>query len=80
MRSSRNRPTGAVRGSRTLSNLLWGPVMMHFAIVRHNGRFGLVADIQDASELGAIRYLVIRTSRWWRGVKPPELKPRPARK
>jgi hypothetical protein len=52
---------------------------MLFASVRHDGRFGLVADIRDASELGAIRYLVIRVGRWWRGVKPPELKPRRAR-
>jgi hypothetical protein len=63
-----------VLGLRTLSNLsAGGPVVvMIFAIVRHDGRFGLVADIQDASELSAILYLVIRPGRWWRGVKPPE--------
>ena len=68
-------------GSRTLSNLFArGPsVVMLFAIVRHDGRSGLVADIQDASELGAILCLVIRTGRWWRGVKPPELKARRGR-
>ena len=68
-------------GSRTLSNLFAGgpSVVMLFAIVRHDGRSGLVADIQDASELGAIRCLVIRTGRWWRGVKPPELKARRGR-
>jgi hypothetical protein len=53
---------------------------MLFAIVRHDGRFGLVADIQAASELGAILYLAIRAGRWWHGVKPPELKARRARK
>jgi hypothetical protein len=75
-----------VLGSRTLSNLFArGPsVVMLFAIVRHDGRSGLVADIQvadiqDASELGAILCLVIRTGRWWRGVKPPELKARRGR-
>jgi hypothetical protein len=70
-----------VLGSRTLSNLFArGPsVVMLFAIVRHDGRSGLVADIQDASELGATLYLVIRTGRWWRGVKPPELKARRGR-
>jgi hypothetical protein len=52
---------------------------MLFAIVRHDRRFGLVADIQDASELGALVYLVIRIGRWWRGVKPPEPKARRAR-
>ena len=68
-------------GSRTLSSLFArGPsVVMLFAIVRHDGRSGLVADIQDASELGAILCLVIRTGRWWRGVKPPELKARRGR-
>ena len=61
-------------GSRTLSSLFAGApvVVMRFAIVRHDGRSGLVADIQDASEPGAILYLVIRAGRWWPGVKPPE--------
>ena len=68
-------------GSRTLSNLFAGgpSVVMPFAIVRHDGRSGPVADIQDASELGAILCLVIRTGRWWHGVKPPELKARRGR-
>ena len=68
-------------GSRTLSSLSAGgpSVMMIFAIVRHDGRSGLVADIQDASELGAILCLVIRAGRWWRGVKPPEPKARRGR-
>ena len=68
-------------GLRTLSNLFAGSpsVVMLFAIVRHDGRSGFVADIQDASELGAILCLVIRTGRWWRGVKPPELKARRGR-
>jgi hypothetical protein len=47
-------------------------VVMHFAILRHDGRSGLVAGIRDASKLGAIGYLVIRTGRGWRGAKPPE--------
>jgi hypothetical protein len=75
------RPADAVLGSRTLSNLfVWGPVIVAlFAIVRHDGRFGLVADIQDPAALGAFLYGVIRTGRWWRGVKPPEPKVRRAR-
>jgi hypothetical protein len=52
---------------------------MLVAIVRHDGRFGLVADIQDPAALGAFLYGVIRTGRWWRGVKPPEPKPRRAK-
>ena len=75
------RPADAVLGSRTLSNLfVWGPVIVTlFAIVHHDGRFGLVADVQDPVALGAFLYGVIRTGRWWRGVKPPEPKARRAR-
>jgi len=75
------RPADAVLGSRTLSNLfVWGPVIvMLVAIVHHDGRFGLVADDQDPVALGAFLYGVIRTGRWWRGVKPPEPKARRAR-
>jgi hypothetical protein len=75
------RPVDAVLGSRTLSNLfVWGPVIVTlFAIVHHDGRFGLVADVQDPAALGAFLYGVIRTGRRWRGVKPPEPKARRAR-
>lgn len=75
------RPADAVLGSRTMSNLfVGGPVIVVlFAIVHHDGRFGLVADIQDPAALGAFLYGVIRTGRWWRGVKPPEPKARRAR-
>lgn len=75
------RPADAVLGSRTLSNLfVGGPVIVVlFAIVHHDGRFGLVADIQDPAALGAFLYGVIRTGRWWRGVKPREPKARRAR-
>jgi hypothetical protein len=74
-------PADAVLGSRTLSNLfVWGPVIATlFAIVHHDGRFGLVADDQDPIALGAFLYVVIKTGRWWRGVKPPEPKPRRAK-
>lgn len=78
--SSRNRPADAVLGSRTLSSLFAGPgrrdALRHRAsrqTVRARSRH------QDASELGALVYLVIRTSRWWPGVKPPEPKARRAR-
>ena len=75
------RPADAVLGSRTLSNLfVWGPVAaMLVAIYRHDGRFGLVADIQDPVALGVFLYGVIRTGRWWRVVKPPEPKARRAK-
>ena len=75
------RPADAVLASRFLSNLfVWGPVVaVLVAIVRHDGRFGLVADVQDPVALGVFLFLVIKTGRWWRGVKPPEPKARHAR-
>jgi hypothetical protein len=75
------RPADAVLGSRCLSNLfVLGPVILVLmAIVRHDGRFGLVADDQDPVALGAFLYVVIKTGRWWRGVKLPEPKVRQAR-
>jgi hypothetical protein len=75
------RPADAVLCSRTLSNLfVAAPVIaMLFAIVHHDGGFGLVADIQDSAALGGFLYGVIRTGRWWRGVKPPEPKARRVR-
>lgn len=53
--------------SRALSSLfVMGPVTATlFAIVRHDGRFGLVADDQDSVALGAFLYCVIRIGRWW---------------
>jgi hypothetical protein len=74
------RPADAVLSSRFLSNLfVWGPVIAVLAaIVHHDGRFGLVADIQDPVALGAFLYGAIRTGRWWRNVKPPEPKARRA--
>ena len=75
------RPVDAVLASRILSNLfVWGPVIVTlFAIVHHDGRFGLVADDQDPVALGAFLYGVIRTGRWWRRVKPPEPEAKRAR-
>jgi hypothetical protein len=50
------RPADAVLGSRALSNLfVWGPVIVTlFAIVHHDGRFGLVADVQDPVALARV--------------------------
>jgi hypothetical protein len=57
------RPVDAVLGSRTLSNVfVLGPVVVVLiTIVRHDGRFGLIADDQDIAELGAFLYAVIRS-------------------
>jgi hypothetical protein len=68
------RPIDAVLGSRILSNLfVWGPVfVVLIAIVRHDGRYGLVADVQDPIELGLFLYAAVKVGRWYRKVKPPE--------
>lgn len=75
------RPADAVLRSRTLSNLfVWGPVIVAaVAIVRREGRYGLVVGDQQLAELGGSLYLAIRVGRWWRNVKPPEPKARRAR-
>jgi hypothetical protein len=72
------RPADTVLGSRTLTNLfVWGPVIVAlFAVVLHDGRFGLVADVQDPGTLGVFLYSLIRVGRWWRAVKPSEPKAR----
>lgn len=75
------KPVDAVLGSRTLSNLFaWGLVIASLiAIVRYDGRYGLVADDQDPVALGAFLYVAIKTGRWWRQIKLPEPKPRRAK-
>ena len=74
------RPADAVLGSRTLSCLfVWVPVIATaVVIVSHDGLHGLAAGPQLAA-LVAFLYGVIRTGRWWRGVKPPEPKAKRAR-
>ena len=75
------RPMDAVLRSRILSNLfVLGPVAVTLvAIVRHDGRFGLVADVQDPIMLGIFLFAVIRIGREWREIKLPEPKPRRSR-
>lgn len=72
------RPVDAVLSSRFLSGLfVIGPVFVVLvAIVRRDGRFGLVADIQDYGTLGALLWGIIRGGRRWRQIKLPEPEPR----
>jgi hypothetical protein len=74
------RPADAVLGSHTLSNLfVWGAVfVMLFPIVRYDGWYGLVADIQDPIALGLILYTAIKAGRRYRGIKPRKRKRRRA--
>jgi len=64
-------PLDAILASRFLSGLLvWGPVIvMIIAIVHHDGRWGLVADIADPLALGTFLSVAIHRGRKRRGIK-----------
>jgi hypothetical protein len=66
------RPVDAVLGSRFLSNVsAWLPVMaLLMAIVRHDGRFGLVHDADAPAVLTGFLYGAIHAGRKYRGIKP----------
>jgi hypothetical protein len=65
--------------SRALSDLfVGGPIIVTTAIVQHDGRFGLAVG-QQLTALGMLLYGVLRTGRWWRGVKPDAPKAKRAR-
>lgn len=74
-------PVDAILRSRFLSGgFIVGPVIvMTMAIARHDGRFGLVAQIGSIGVLAAFLGRLIKAGREWRGVRPPEHRPRRAR-
>ena len=74
-------PVDAVLRSRALSNIfIVGPVLaVVLAILHHDGRYGLVLDIQDPFCVGACTWGTIFGLRKWRMVKPPEHQPRRSR-
>jgi hypothetical protein len=74
-------PVDAVLGSRTLSFLfVWLPVFVWMvAIVRHDGRYGLVADDQDYIALAIGLYATVKGGRRYRRIKLPKHKLRRAR-
>lgn len=72
------RPVDAVLASRELSNLI---VMLTTLIVAEisihgAGLYGLVSNLANIAVAWPAAYGLIRLGRWWRGVKPPEHKPR----
>ena len=75
------KPVDAILGSRTLSFLsVWLPVLVTMvAIVRHDDRYGLVADDQDYIALAIGLYAAIKAGRKYRRIKPRKHKPRRAR-
>jgi hypothetical protein len=71
-------PVDAVLRSRFLSGIfITGPVLwVVLAIVHHDGRYGLVLDIQDPFCVGGGTWGTIFGLRKGRKVKPPEHQPR----
>ncbi len=74
-------PIDAVLRSRFVSGIfIVGPVIvMTMAIARHDGRFGLVTQIGSIGVLAAFLGWLIKVGRDWRGVRPPEHRPRRSR-
>lgn len=74
-------PVDAVLRSRFLSGIfITGPVLaVVLVILRHDGRYGLVLDIQDPFCVGACTWGAIFGLRKYRKVKPAEPKPRRAK-
>jgi hypothetical protein len=74
-------PAEAVLKSRTLSNLVvWMPTMAVAVILfRHDGFDGMIGDAEAIAATCAGFFALIKTGRWWRGVKPAEPKTRTER-
>ena len=73
-------PVDAILRSRKLSNLLvFGPTAtVALYILRHLGTIGVLMSAEGISAIGGGLYGLVRAGRWWRNVKPPELKARRA--
>ena len=72
------RPVDALLGSRALSNLfvMIPTAMVALSILRHEGTLGVLTSAESISAIAAGLYGLVRVSRWWRDVKPPEPKAR----
>jgi hypothetical protein len=75
------RPIDAVLASRGLSNLVATVAALGVAVISiHSaGLYGLVGNLANVAIAWGAAYGLIRLGRWWRGVKPPEHKPRSSR-
>jgi hypothetical protein len=74
-------PVDAVLKSRKLSNLVvFGPTTAAaIFIFRQAGFAEVLRSAESISAIGGTLYGLVRTGRWWRGVKPPEPRARRAR-
>lgn len=72
------RPVDAALASRELSNLaaLLPTLYVSVLFIRVGGLYGLAEHLEDVAVVWGAAYALIRTGRWWRGVKPPRRKPK----
>jgi hypothetical protein len=71
-------PAEAILRSRALSNIFFIAPTATAALVifHHDGVVGVIKSAEGVSAIGAGAYGLVRIGRWWRGVKPPDPKPR----
>jgi hypothetical protein len=76
------RPVDAVLGSRALSGLfvLLASVGFSLWLMQKIGVYGLAQCLESVGVVFGAALGTIHVARWWRGVKPPEHKPRQAKK
>lgn len=71
-------PAEAILKSRAFSNIFFIALTAAAAlfIFYHEGISGVINSAEGISAVGAAAYGLVRVGRWWRGVKPPDPKPR----
>jgi len=71
-------PAEATLKSRALSNIFFISPTATAAVVifHHDGIPGVINNAEGLTAVGATFYGLVRVGRWWRGVKPPDPKPR----
>lgn len=75
------KPVDSVLGSRVLSNLFVLLATLSFSLwfAQKAGVYGLAASLESVLVVFGASHGLILVGRWWRGVKPPEHKPRRAK-
>jgi hypothetical protein len=72
------RPMDVVLASRELSNLIVMLATLIVAVISIHGAglYGLASNLANVAVVWGAAYGIVRLGRWWRGVKPPEHRPR----
>jgi hypothetical protein len=59
------------------STIVWSPTLIAIVmVIRREGAYGVVVHFESLASLSGALTLAIHAGRKWRGVKPPEHKPR----